>query len=259
MLFRSRDEGEGLITIGDRLGLALPRGQDQLITDVVALNPRTVVVLEGSGAITMPWADDVPAIVMAWYPGEEGGTAIADVLFGNVNPSGKLPVTFPVAETDLPPFDNVSLDVTYGYYHGYRWLDRNAVAPLFPFGFGLSYTTFQYANLTIEPATIPSHGRTRVTADVTNTGTVAGDEVAQLYVGYQGSSVDRAVRDLKAFARVHLEPGETRTVPFDLRAADVAFWDSAAGAFAVEPITYRVDVGSSSRDLPLSGTFAVAP
>lgn len=254
-----RDEGEGLITIGDRVGLTLPRGQDQMIADAVALNAHTVVVLEGSGAMTMPWVDQVPAILMAWYPGEEGGTAIADVLFGAVNPSGKLPVTFPLAETDLPPFDNVDLNVTYGYYHGYRWLDRNAVAPLFPFGFGLSYTTFQYANLTIVPPAVPAHGRVRVTADVTNTGSVAGDEVAELYVGYVGSSVDHAVRDLKGFARVHLQPGETRTVPFEVRAGDVAFWDSAAGAFTAEPITYRVEVGSSSRDLLLSGTFAVTP
>ncbi len=254
-----RDEGEGQIAAGDRQGLALPRDQDQLVSAVAALNPRTVVVLEGSGAITIPWADAVAAVVMAWYPGEEGGAAIAEVLFGDVTPSGKLPVTFPRAEADLPPFDDVSLEVTYDYYHGYRYLDRHGTEPLFPFGFGLSYTTFRYAHLTVSPPTISAHGRVRVTADVTNTGAVPGDEVAQLYVGYQGSRVDRAVRDLKAFARIHLAPGETRTVPFDLQAADVAFWDSAVGAFVAEPITYEVHVGSSSRDLPLSGSFAVVP
>src|SRR5581483_1972619 len=120
-----RDEGEGLITHGDRDGLGLPRDQDALVSAVAALNPRTVVVLEGSGAITMPWVDAVPAILMAWYPGDQGGTAIAEILFGDVNPSGKLPVSFPRAEADLPPFDNVSPAVTYGYFHGYRWLDRN--------------------------------------------------------------------------------------------------------------------------------------
>ena len=140
-----------------------------------------------------------------------------------------------------------------------RYLDRHATAPLFPFGFGLSYTTFQHANLTVTPPTISPDGRVRVTADVTNTGTVAGDEVSQLYVGYQGSSVDWPVRDLKAFARVHLEPGETKTVLFDVRAADVAYWDNAGGAFVAEPITYNVEVGSSSQDLPLSGTFAITP
>jgi beta-glucosidase len=255
----ARDEGEGLITPGDRAGLALPRNQDQVVADVAALNPRTIVVLEGSGGVTMPWLADVEAVVMAWYPGEQGGTAIAEVLFGDINPSGKLPVVFANAESELPPFDNVSLAVTYDYYYGYRYLDRHAIAPLFPFGFGLSYTTFRYTNLTITPATIGPYGRVRVTAAVTNTGTVAGDEVVQLYIGYHGSRVDRPVRELKAFARVHLDPGQTEMVPLDVRAADVAYWDSVAGAFVAEPITYNVGVGPSSRELPLSGTFAITP
>jgi beta-glucosidase len=254
----SDDEGEGLITHGDRDSLALSPDQDQLIAAVAALNPRSIVVLEGSGALLMPWVDDVAAVLMAWYPGQRGGDALADVLFGDVTPSGKLPMSFPVAEQDLPPFDNTSLAVTYDYYHGYRYLDRNGTAPLFPFGFGLSYTTFQYSNLTIAPTTLSPYGHVRVTADVTNTGTVPGDEIAQLYIGYQTSQVDRAVSDLKGFVRVHLEPGETRTVSFDVRAADLAFWNTATGAWEVEPITYDVRVGSSSRDLPLVGTFAVA-
>ncbi len=141
----------------------------------------------------------------------------------------------------------------------YRYLDRNDTAPLFPFGFGLAYTTFRYSNLAITPATVSPWGRVRVTAEVTNTGPVAGDEVAQLYVGYTGSRVARAVRDLKAFARIHLEPGETRTVPFEVRAPDLAYWDAGAGAFVVEPIAYTVEVGPSSRDLPLAGAFAVSP
>jgi len=254
-----QDEGEGLITIGDRSSLALPREQDGLVAAVAAANPRTIVVLEGSGALLMPWLGQVSAVLMAWYPGEAGGTAIAEVLFGEVNPSGKLPVTFPRAESDLPPFDNTSPAVQYGYFHGYRYLDRNDTAPLFPFGFGLAYTTFRYSNLAITPATVSPWGRVRVTADVTNTGPVAGDEVAQLYVGYGGSRVERAARDLKAFARVHLEPGETRTVPFEVRAPELAYWDTGAGAFVVEPIAYTVEVGPSSRDLPLAGAFAVSP
>jgi len=253
------DEGEGQITIGDRKSLALPGDQDQLIASVAALNPRTVVVLEGSGALLMPWKDQVAAILMAWYPGEKGGTAIADVLFGDVTPSGKLPATFPRAEQDLPPFDNTSSAVTYGYYHGYRYLDRNGVAPLFPFGFGLSYTTFQYTNLRITPTTLSPEGWVHVSADVTNSGTVAGDEVAQLYIGYQGSSVDRAVNDLKGFTRVHVEPGQTETAAFDVRAADLAFWDTSSSSWKIEPITYTVSVGSSSRDLPLTGSFTVTP
>lgn len=253
----SRDEGEGLIAAGDRKSLVLPDNQDQLIAAVAALNPRTVIVLEGSGPVTMPWLPDVGAVLTAWYPGQEGGTAIGEVLFGDVTPSGKLPVSFPRTEQDLPPFDNHSLAVTYDYFHGYRYLDHNGTAPLFPFGFGLSYTTFAYDNLVITPTTLAPFGRLRVTADVTNTGSVAGDEVAQLYVGYDGSQVERAVADLKGFARVHLEPGETKTVLFDVRATDLAFWDTAASRWQLEPISYVMRVGSSSRDLPLSGVVAV--
>ncbi len=255
----SADEGEGLVGAGDRESLDLPRGQSQLVADVAALNPRTIVVLEGSGPVTMPWLGDVSAVLMAWYPGQQGGNAIADVLFGEVNPSGRLPLTFPVAEADLPPFDNVDRAVTYGYYHGYRWLDHTGVPALFPFGFGLSYTTFRYANLTLAPAPLSPWGRVRATVDVTNTGAVAGDEVVQLYVSYPGSAVDRAVHDLKAFARVHLEPGQTRTVPLEVRAADLAYWDVGTASWIVEPITYGVHVGPSAADLPLAGAFAVAP
>ena len=252
------DEGEGFVGAGDRLSLDLAGGQDQVVADVAGLNARTVVVLEGSGPVTMPWLADAAAVVMAWYPGQQGGNAIAEVLFGDVNPSGKLPQSFPVADADLPPFDHVSLAVTYGYYHGYRWLERNATAPLFAFGFGLSYTSFQYADLTVTPATLSPWGRARVTVDVTNTGAVAGDEVVQLYVSYPGSAVDRAERDLKGFARVHLEPGETRSVLLEVRAADLAYWDVGADAWVVEPLGYGVHVGPSSTDLPLAATLTVA-
>jgi beta-glucosidase len=251
------DEGEGFVTHGDRDSLVLPRNQDDLVAATAALNPRTIVVLEGSGPVLMPWLDDVGAVLMSWYLGQEGGAAIAEALFGDVVPSGKLPLSFPQAEADLPPFDPVSSSVTYDYWHGYRHLDRTGVAPLFPFGFGLSYTTFEFANLTVGPAAVPAGGHVRITADVTNAGSVAATEVAQLYVGYEGSVVERAPRDLKAFARIALAPGETRTVVFDLPTADLAYYDVAAKAWVVEPITYTVYVGNSARDTPLSATFAV--
>jgi beta-glucosidase len=251
------DEGEATITIGDRLSLAMPGTQDALIAAVAALNPRTVVVLEGSGPILMPWLGAVPALLTAWYPGELGGFAIGEVLFGDVVPSGKLPLSFPVAEADLPAFDNVSLAVTYGYYHGYRYLDRCNIEPRFPFGFGLSYTTYRYTNLTIANPTLRTDGTLHVTADVTNTGGVAGDEIVQLYVSYQGSRVDRPVKDLKGFTKVHLEPGQTKTVALDVVAKDLAFYDVDASAWEVEPIAYTVQVGPSSRDLPLSASFSV--
>jgi beta-glucosidase len=255
----SADEGEGGPGSGDRLGLDLAPEQAGLIAEVAALNPRTVVVLEGGSAITMPWLDDVGAVLMAWYPGQLGGEAIADVLFGDVNPSGHLPLSFPRAEADLPPFDNLHVTVRYGYFHGYRWLDRRGVAPLFPFGFGLSYTTFAFTHLALSQPTLPAGGRLRVTVDVTNTGRMGGDTVVQLYVGARASRVERARRELRDFARISLEAGETRTVPLEVVAADLAYWDPMRHDWVVEPTTYEVCVGPSSRDLPLCATVAVGP
>ena len=250
------EEGEGL----DRTTLDLAADQEQLIADVSGLNPHTVVVLEGGGAITMEsWIASVPALLMAWYPGVQGGNAIADVLFGAVNPGAKLPLTFARSADDLPPFHDgpTDLEVTYGYYHGYRYLDRNGTAPRFPFGFGLSYTSYRYANLKLADPILPTGGTLRVTVDVSNTGARAGEEIVQLYVGYQGSRVDRPVKDLKAFAKVHLEAGETKTVPLQVPVKDLAFYDVAARAWEVEPISYTVSVGPSSSELPLSASFSV--
>ncbi len=254
------DEGEGGSSdSGDRLDLGLPSGQDDLISAVAALNRRTVVVLEGGSAITMPWVAEVGAILMAWYPGQIGGQAIAEELFGDIDPSGKLPLSFPRDEDDLPVFDDIAPRVTYGFLHGYRWLDAKRIEPLFPFGFGRSYTTFGYANLALSRQEMGPSDRLQVTADVTNTGAMAGDEIVQLYVSYRRSRVQRAPKDLKAFARVHLEPGETRSVPLEIAAANLAYWDVKTGGWQVEPIEYGVHVGSSSRDLPLEGRFRIVP
>ncbi len=248
------EEGEGL----DRTQLELSSRYEDLISTVTQLNPNTVVVLHGGNAILVEhWINSVRALVMAWYPGQEGGNAIADVLFGVVNPSGKLPVVFARSAEQLPPFDNHTLRVTYGYYHGYRLLDRNEVEPRFPFGFGLSYTRYRYANLRLSPAALSRTGSVQVQADVTNTGQRAGDEVVQLYVGTSGSSVDRPVKDLRGFRKVHLQAGQTKTVTLDLAASDLAFYDVAAKGWEVEPIRYTVYVGSSERDLPLSGSFVI--
>jgi beta-glucosidase len=256
--FTSADEGEGLITVGDRKTLVLSAEQEQLIHDVAAHNARTIVVLEGSSAIVVEgWLAEVQAVLMAWYPGLEGGNAIANVLFGDVNPSGKLPVTFPVSESQLPPFDNVSTDVTYEYFHGYRHVDHEGIDPRFPFGFGLSYTTFTYANLTLDAASVAPDGSVSATVDVTNSGAVAGDEVVQLYVGCQGTAVPRAPRNLEGFTRVHLGPGETKSVSLTVRAKDLAYYDVSASAWKVEAAKYTVSMGSSSRDLPVSAEFDV--
>jgi beta-glucosidase len=248
------DEGEG----HDRIGLDLSSDQEQLILDVAQLNAATIVVLEAGSAIAMErWADAVPGIVMAWYPGQEGGTAIANVLFGDVNPSGRLPVSFVRSEADLPAFDNHSREVVYDYYHGYRYLDRQDIEPRFPFGFGLSYTTYRFDELHLEKADLRSNEVQRVSVRVTNTGAMAGDETVQLYVSASGSAVDRPVNELKGFARAHFGPGESRTVTFDLAAKDLAYYDVATGAWRVEPIAYTVRVGAHSRDLPLSASFRI--
>ncbi len=256
--FTEEDEGESLVGAGDRQTLGLGADQEQLIADVAALNDATIVVVEGGSALTVePWIDDVGAVLMAWYPGQEGGDAIADVIFGNANPSGKLPLTFARSGDDLPEFINDQNEVTYEYFHGYRRLDRDGVEPRFPFGFGLSYTTYAYANLNLADTSLFPGDTLQVAADVTNTGGVAGDEIVQVYISYEGSGVFRAERDLKAFAKLHLEPGETKTVSLDVPVEDLAYYDAIAGAWHVEPITYRVHVGPSSRNLPLSAAFEV--
>jgi len=256
------DEGEGQqpgSTVGDRTSLDLSADQQQLVLDVASRNPRTIVVLEGGSAIIVePFVDQVAAMLMAWYPGMEGGNAIAEVLFGDADPSGKLDVTVPRSADQLPPFIDDQNQVEYDYYHGYRYVDKNNLDPRYPFGFGLSYTSCVLRNLRLAASTVAPNGQVRASVDVQNTGLIAGDEVVQLYVGYKGSRVDRPVRELKAFQRVSLAPGETKTVSLAFAAADLAFWDVTTNTFVVEPISYVVQVGSSSRDLPLQTTFAVA-
>ncbi|HEY6558041.1 MAG TPA: glycoside hydrolase family 3 C-terminal domain-containing protein, partial [Polyangiaceae bacterium] len=219
-----RDESEfipapvdGLEGPGDRTLLELPSERQQLITRVAGRAKRTVVVLEGGSSIVVrSWVDSVHALLMAWYPGMQGGAAIANVLFGTVNPSGKLPITFARSAADFPPFDNVSSTVKYDYFHGYRLLHRNGRPPEFPFGFGLSYTTFGLARLSVD-RTIASKGDVvTVRVDVGNTGSRAGAEVVQLYVSYRGSAVERPERELRAFRRVSLAPRNVKTVEFAL-------------------------------------------
>ncbi len=252
------DEGENLVGAGDRTTMSLSDEHRQLVARVASLNPRTIVVLEGGSAITMQgWHEEVAAILMAWYPGQEGGNAIAEVLFGDVNPAGRLPITFARAESDYPDFVNDSNAVTYDYYHGYRYLDRAGTEPLYPFGYGLSYTTFEYGGLELSKATLSADDTLRVGVDVTNTGSVAGVDIVQLYVGYDASGVERAPRDLKAFARVALEPGQTETVTLPLRARDLAYYDADTAAWVVEPASYSVEVGRSVRDLPLIAGFEI--
>ena len=260
-----KDEGEFLSKLtrmgGDREDLNLSGPQENLIKAVAEVTDRCIVVLEGGSAITMEnWKEDVEAIFMAWYPGMEGGHAIADILFGDVNPSGKLPIAFPKSTEQLPFFDRKAKTIEYGFYHGYRLFDKEGLEPAFPFGFGLSYTEYEYSNLQLSERQIGKGGRNEVSFDVTNTGEMEGHEVVQLYVGYDGSKVDRPVKELKGFARLHLKPGETKTALIELRAEDLAFYNADAGTWEVEEIGYIVFVGPSSRqdDLKLSETFRVS-
>jgi beta-glucosidase len=226
---------------------------------VAAAQPNTVVVLMGGSAIiTEAWRGRVPAVLMAWYPGMEGGHAVADVLFGAANPSGRLPCVWPRSEEHLPFFDRDAASIEYGYYHGYRLLERDGHEPAFPFGFGLSYTTFKYSNLRLDRAEMGLHGTLQVCVDVTNTGPVAGEEVAQLYVGYERSAIDRPIKELKGFARLRLEPGETKTATFLLPAQRLAYYEPTRPSWVVEAIEYGAHAGPSSRaeDL-LTGRFRV--
>jgi len=249
----------------DRLALELPYGQPELIARVAAVNPRTIVVLVSGSPVAMdPWLEKVPVVLQAWYGGIEGGRVLASVLFGDVNPSGKLPCTFPRRLADSPahasgdkrqyPGVDGVVHYTEGLLVGYRWFDAKAIEPLFPFGHGLSYTTFSYANLRIESGGAKGALAT-VTCDITNTGRRAGAEVAQLYVHDDDSSVPRPPQELKGFAKVALAPGETKTVSFPLAQRSFAFYATESKAWVAEAGTFTIKVGASSRDLRLSGSF----
>jgi beta-glucosidase len=259
-----RDEGEampGPIKVGgDREDLGLRQTDKELIEAVSQETEDLVVVLEGGSSITMEgWKDKARAILMAWYPGMEGGNALADILFGEVNPSGKLPIIFPENTGQLPHFDKKAKSIEYGYYHGYRLFDKEGLQPAFPFGFGLSYTRYGYDNLRLSGKEIDRDGLLEAKVDLANLGDMAGDEIVQLYIGCSGSKVDRPLKELKDFTRVHMEPGETKTVSLEVKAEDLAYYDVDSGDWVVEEIDYTAYVGPSSRqeDLTLSDTFRI--
>jgi beta-glucosidase len=239
----------------------LPAGQNELIEAVEQANPHTIVVLNTGDPVTMTqWIDKTPALVDMWYGGQEAGTALASILFGDANPSGKLPVSLPKEWKDTPAYGNypgVNLKVNYaeGIYVGYRYYDTKNVDPLFPFGFGLSYTTFEYSDLKVMHATDVSgtvHPESDlVTFKVRNTGTRAGAEVVQLYIHDDHSKIDRPVHELKGFKRVELKPGEERVVRFHLNRADLSYWSPEKKDWVAEPGTFEIQVGASSRDIRL--------
>ena len=243
----------------------LPVGQEELIRELAALNPRTVVAVTSGGNVDPGnWLEHVPAYVEMWYPGEQGGTALAEILFGAVNPSGRLPATFERRLEDNPTFASYYPEgdanrVVYkeGVFVGYRGYEHNQVKPLFPFGYGLSYTTFKYANLTVAPAAGTPDALCAVSFDLSNTGDRAGADVAQVYVADDHSKVARPAKELKGFVKIALQPGETKHVSVNLDARAFAYYDPAAKEWHIAPGTFGILIGRSAEEIVLKGSVAV--
>jgi beta-glucosidase len=238
----------------DREHLDLPGRQVKLARAVAAVQPRTVVVVVAGAPVDVSWAEDVPAVLWAWYPGQEGGHGLADVLLGAAEPGGRLPCTLPRRLADTPAFldtppDPGVLRYQEGTFCGHRWYDARGIEPAFPFGHGLGYTTFTIGRPVIDETPLAAGADAVVDVEVTNTGERAGAEVVQLYVGDDEATVRRAPRELRGFAKVHLEPGASRTVRFVLGPRELAFWDARAAGWRAEPGTFSVWAGRSSRDV----------
>jgi beta-glucosidase len=255
--FDSDSEGEG----GDRT-FALPYGQDELIQAMADANKKVIVAVTSGGNVdSNAWLDRVPALLETWYGGQDGGRALAEILLGEVNPSGHLPATFERHAEDNPTFANYYPEpgtkrVVYkeGIFVGYRGYEHNHVKPLFPFGYGLSYTTFKFASLAVSPESAGANPQVMVTFDVTNTGSRKGAEVAQVYVSDDHAKTERPERELKGFERVELAPGETKHVSVTLDARAFAYWNTSTSKWTIDPGKFTVHVGDSVEDTPLSGS-----
>lgn len=237
----------------------LPPGQEELINQIAAANKSTIVVITSGGGVDMaPWIEKVPAVLQAWYPGQQGGTALAEIVSGAINPSGRLPISMERAETDNPSFayyypqpDTKRIAYTEGIFTGYRGYEKAGKKPLFPFGFGLSYTTFAYRDLKVTPGT---NGTYTVSFALSNTGKRAGSEVAQVYVGAQSPSVPRPAKELKGFSKVELKPGETRQITVSLDPRSFSFYDVKSHQWKADPGTYNILVGRNVEQIELKGT-----
>lgn len=255
IVFAAEQMGEG----HDKISLGLPGDQDRLIEAIAKANSHTVVVLHTSNPVAMPWIDEVAGVIEAWYPGQEAGSSIAAVLFGDVNPSGKLPVTFPASEQQGPartfleyPGDGHTVNFDEGVFVGYRWYDAQNQTPLFPFGFGLSYSTFKYGELQVEGAGENRTAKIRIA----NTGSREGAEVVQLYVSDPPAAAEPP-RQLKAFRKVLLKPGESKTVSLTLDKDAFSVWDEETRAWKIVPGSYTIAVGSSSRDIRAKANLTI--
>ena len=247
----------------DRDYLELPPMQVKLIKEVLKVNKNVVVVLNNGSAMLMTeWGDKVPAIIEAFYPGEQGGTALAKILFGKISPSGKLPVTFMKKWEDHPasktyPGEKTFAEYSEGIFVGYRHFDKYNIEPLFPFGYGLSYTTFEYSDIKLSSEKISRNDTLEIALTVTNTGKVDGDEVVQLYIHDKEASVEREVKSLKGFARVNLKAGESKSVKFKIDKSHLSFYDVNAKKWVAEPGDFEVLIGASSRDIRLKSKFVL--
>jgi len=231
----------------DRESINLSADQEVFIQEMFKVNPRTVVVLVAGSSLAIGWINEhIPAIVDAWYPGEQGGTAVADVLFGDYNPAGRLPLTFYNNMNELPPFDDYDMTKgrTYQYFKG---------KPLYPFGFGLSYTTFAYTNLKIQEA----GAKVKVSFNLKNSGKVAGDEVAQVYVKLPDMNLTLPIKQLKGFKRVSIKAGKTELVTIELDREQLRYWDESQSKFVTPKGSYTIMVGASSEDIRLTQTITI--
>ena len=260
--FDPNTESEG----SDRT-FALPGGQDELIRQIASVNKNVIVVVTAGGNVDMTkWIDSVPALLHAWYPGQEGGTALAQILFGTYSPSGKLPASFerrwednPTYKSYYPAPGEMAVKYSEGVFLGYRGYDKSGVKPLFPFGFGLSYTSFAYKNISVSPAQGNLSQPVKVSFDIANTGKRQGAEVAELYIGDSHAKVPRPVKELKGFARVDLKPGETRRVTLTLDRRAFSYYDIDKKDWAADPGTFEIMVGASSDKIRLRTNFVLKP
>ncbi len=258
--FNSSIEGEGF----DR-PFALPLGQDSLINAIAKVNPNTIVIVNAGGNVNMQnWISNVRGLLYAWYPGQEGGKAIAEILFGNVNPSGKLPVSFEKKWEDNPTYPNYyqnngsnSVKYNEGIFVGYRYYDSKNVEPMFPFGFGLSYTSFEYSKLKVTADTAGGKINYSISYDIKNTGSHEGSEVSQVYVGALNSSVSRPLKELKGFSKESIAPGATKSVNISLNSTSFAYYDISQKSFVVEKGKYKISVGSASNNIKLNDTISI--
>jgi beta-glucosidase len=256
VVFAGERAGESM----DRWSLTLQGDLDNLIESVAAVNPRTVVVLNTAGAVAMPWIDKVAGVIWAGHPGGFDGSSIAALLYGDANPSGRLIMTFPANEQQGPatkpdeyPGDGKIVNFDEGVLVGYRWYDAKNQTPLFPFGYGLSYTTFKYSDLKIEHG---ADGRQTVSVKVTNSGKREGAEVVELYVG-DPAAAGEPPKQLKGFEKLFLKPGESKTATMALNRDSLSVWDETTHGWKLVPGAYTVNVGSSSRDIHLKGSFTI--